>query len=148
MWLGPAPQRPFYALRFHSNWRWFFDYGTGDLGNDGVHRLDYGRRGLEAALAAQGRQLPEWPTAVSASGGKLFFDDAQEFPDTLMATWEYGREALLAYEMRIWTPNALEGEEEGATRSTTRRINVISSRRSARASARLAIFRSATSRPR
>ena len=113
MWLGPAPKRPFNPARFHANWRWFFDYGTGDLGNDGVHRLDYARRGLEAALAAQGRQLPEWPRAVSAAGGKLFFDDAQEFPDTLMATWEYDG-ALLAYEMRIWTPNALEGEEEGA----------------------------------
>jgi predicted dehydrogenase len=114
MWLGPAPLRAFNPMRFHSNWRWFFDYGTGDLGNDGVHRLDYGRRGLEAALAAQGRTLPEWPTAVSASGGKMFFDDAQEFPDTLVATREYGREAMLVYEMRIWTPNALEGEEEGA----------------------------------
>jgi predicted dehydrogenase len=114
MWLGPAPKRPFNPMRFHSNWRWFFDYGTGDLGNDGVHRLDYARRGLEAALAGQGRQLPEWPSAVSAAGGKLFFDDAQEFPDTLMATWEYNGAAMLVYEMRVWTPNALEGEEEGA----------------------------------
>ena len=114
MWLGPAPKRPFNPARFHSNWRWFFDYGTGDLGNDGVHRLDYARRGLEAALSAQGRALPEWPSAVSAAGGKLFFDDAQEFPDTLMVTWEYGGTAMLVYEMRIWTPNMLEGEEEGA----------------------------------
>ena len=114
MWLGPAPKRPFNPARFHSNWRWFFDYGTGDLGNDGVHRLDYARRGLEAALSAQGRVLPEWPSAVSAAGGKLFFDDAQEFPDTLMVTWEYGGAAMLVYEMRIWTPNMLEGEEEGA----------------------------------
>ena len=114
MWLGPAPKRPFNPARFHANWRWFFDYGTGDLGNDGVHRLDYARRGLEAALAAQGRVLPEWPSAVSAAGGKLFFDDAQEFPDTLMVTWEYGGAAMLVYEMRIWTPNFLEGEEEGA----------------------------------
>ena len=114
MWLGPAPKRPFNPARFHANWRWFFDYGTGDLGNDGVHRLDYARRGLEAALAAQGRVLPEWPSAVAAAGGKLFFDDAQEFPDTLVVTWEYGGAAMLVYEMRIWTPNMLEGEEEGA----------------------------------
>ena len=45
-WLGPAPKRPFNPMRFHGNWRWFFDYGTGDLGNDGVHRLDMARRGL------------------------------------------------------------------------------------------------------
>ena len=113
MWLGPAPKRRFNPTRFHSNWRWFFDYGTGDLGNDGVHRIDYARRALHAALAARGVSLPDWPQAVSASGGKLFFDDAQEWPDTLIAIWEYPM-AQLVYEMRIWTPNPLEGEQEGA----------------------------------
>ncbi len=112
-WLGPAPKRPFNPMRFHGNWRWFFDYGSGDLGNDGVHRVDYARRGLEAAMAAMGRPFPVWPSAVSASGGKLYFDDAQEWPDTLLVTWEYPG-ALLHYEMRIWSPHAIEGEEEGA----------------------------------
>jgi predicted dehydrogenase len=113
MWLGPAPLRPFNPNRFHSNWRWFFDYGTGDLGNDGVHRIDYARRGLEAAFAARGQKLPEWPAAVSSSGGKLYFDDVQEWPDTLNVTWEYPG-ALLVYEMRVWSSNPIEEEEEGA----------------------------------
>lgn len=113
MWLGPAPKRPFNPNRFHSTWRWFFDYGTGDLGNDGVHRTDYARRGLEAAFTGMGRTLPEWPTAVTSTGGKLYFDDDQEFPDTLMTTWEYPS-AMLTYEMRIWSPTPLEGEAEGA----------------------------------
>ena len=43
LWLGAAPKRPFNQYRFHGNWRWFFDYGCGDLGNDGVHRLDFCR---------------------------------------------------------------------------------------------------------
>ena len=74
LWLGPAPKRPFNRRRFHGNWRWFFDYGTGDLGNDGVHRIDYCRcvMGLDRAAA---RRSP-------AAGGKFFFDDAQEWPDT------------------------------------------------------------------
>jgi predicted dehydrogenase len=113
MWLGPAPLRPFNPNRFHSNWRWFFDYGTGDLGNDGVHRADYARRGLDAGFAARGQTLPDWPSFVSASGGKFFFDDAQEWPDTLVVTWDYPG-ATLMYEMRIWTPTPMEGEEEGA----------------------------------
>ena len=33
LWLGPAPKRPFNRYRFHGNWRWFFDYGSGDLGS-------------------------------------------------------------------------------------------------------------------
>jgi predicted dehydrogenase len=113
MWLGPAPKRPFNPNRFHSSWRWFFDYGTGDLGNDGVHRIDYARRGLEAGFAARGEKLPEWPTAVSVSGGKYYFDDQQEWPDTMLVTWDYPGATLL-YEMRIWSPYSLEGESEGA----------------------------------
>lgn len=113
MWLGPAPKRPFNRRRFHGSWRWFFDYGTGDLGNDGVHRLDIARWGLETALAGEGKTLPALPQAVSAHGGKLYFDDDQEWPDTLMVTYDYP-ECVLTYEMRIWTPYRLDGETEGA----------------------------------
>lgn len=113
MWLGPAPKRPFNPNRFHGSWRWFFDYGTGDLGNDGVHRVDYARRGLAAGFEAMGKRLPDWPTAVSAAGGKFFFDDAQQWPDTLVVTWDYPG-ATLMYEMRNWQPTTMEGEAEGA----------------------------------
>ena len=69
MWLGAAPKRAFNQRRFHGSWRWFFDYGCGDLGNDGVHRLDYGRW----ALGAIG-----YPLSISTAGGKFFFEDVQE----------------------------------------------------------------------
>lgn len=112
-WLGPAPKRPFNPLRFHGNWRWFFDYGAGDLANDGVHRLDQARWFMEAAVAASGEKPVGLPRSVSASGGKYYFDDAQEWPDTLMVTYDYpGR--LLTYEMRIWAPYPIDGEGEGA----------------------------------
>ena len=65
MWLGAAPKRPFNVKRFHGNWRWFFDYGTGDLGNDGVHRLDYARWALSTAAEAQGESPLSIPTKVS-----------------------------------------------------------------------------------
>jgi hypothetical protein len=83
------------------------------LGNDGVHRLDYARRGLEAGFAAQGRDLGGWPTAVAVSGGKFYFTDAQEWPDTLIVTWDYPG-ATLMYEMRLWSRPSLEGLAEGA----------------------------------
>jgi predicted dehydrogenase len=112
-WLGPAPKRPFNVRRFHGSWRWFFDYGTGDLGNDGVHRLDMARWALETALAAEGKSLPRFPKSVSALGGKYYFDDAQEWPDTLMVTYDY-LGSLLTYEMRVWNPYPLHEEAEGA----------------------------------
>jgi len=114
MWLGPAPLRPFNRVRFHGNWRWFFDYGTGDLGNDGVHRLDYGRWALQTAAAAKGETVPDLPRAVSAHGGKYYFDDAQEWPDTMMVTYDFAPGYLMTYEMRVWNAYPLDGESEGA----------------------------------
>jgi predicted dehydrogenase len=112
-WLGPAPKRAFNEKRFHGNWRWFFDYGTGDLGNDGVHRLDVARWALETAVAAEGKQLASVPKVVSAHGGKYYFDDAQVWPDTMMVTYDYGGH-LLTYEMRVWNRYPLHEESEGA----------------------------------
>ena len=123
MWLGPAPKRAFNPCRFHGNWRWFFDYGTGDLGNDGVHRLDYARWGLDTVLAAQGEQPLGTPRTVSAQGGKWYFDDMQEWPDTLQVTYEFPKASqssnqktgfILSYEMRLWSPYPYHGEKDGA----------------------------------
>lgn len=116
-WLGAAPKRPFNRNRFHGRWRWFYDYGTGDLGNDGVHRLDMAIAALSAACEAQGDPLPGMPRKIQASGGKWYFDDAQEFPDTLQVNYEYHsgeHRKLLTYEMRIWAPYAFHQNSEGA----------------------------------
>lgn len=113
-WLGPAPKRSFNARRFHGNWRWFFDYGTGDLGNDGVHRLDYARWFLAAAASGKGETVPLLPRAVSSLGGKYYFDDAQEWPDTLMVTYDFAGGFVLTYEMRLWSPYTMHEETEGA----------------------------------
>ncbi len=116
MWLGPAPKRPFNRNRFHGRWRWFYDYGTGDLGNDGVHRLDMALAALNAALEAEGKPPVGLPSKISATGGKWYFDDMQEFPDTLQVNYEFAGSPpkLLTYEMRIWAPYREYGLTEGA----------------------------------
>lgn len=117
MWMGPAPEKPFNVNRFHGRWRWFYDYGTGDLGNDGVHRLDMAVALLNAACEAQGESPIGLPTKICGSGGKWYFDDAQEFPDTMQVNYEFGagdRPKLLTYEMRIWAPYHYLGHSEGA----------------------------------
>jgi len=102
MWLGPAPARPFSQNRFHYNWHWHWDYGTGDIGNDGVHQVDVARWGLGVGL----------PNAVSASGGQLFYDDDHETPDTQLVTFEYD-ECYLIFEMRLWTNYPMDGHDNG-----------------------------------
>ena len=117
MWMGPAPKRPFNVNRFHGRWRWFYDYGTGDLGNDGVHRLDMAVAVFNAACGARGEQPLGMPSTISAHGGKWYFDDAQQFPDTLQVNYEFGtgpQRKLLTYEMRIWAPYRYQGQSEGS----------------------------------
>ena len=99
LWLGPAAERPFNRNRFHGSWHWNWDYGTGDLGNDGVHQIDLGRWAL--GLKA--------PKAVSCSAAKLGSKgDAQETPDTMVVTWEYD-DLLYVYEQRDFTPYKMPG---------------------------------------
>ena len=104
IWQGPAPERAYNAGIVGSAWRWLFDYGTGDLGNDGVHRIDYCR-------AVMG--LEEMPETISCAGGKFFFEDDQQWPDTMIVNYEYPR-AVLQYEMRLWSRPKLDGAGEGA----------------------------------
>jgi predicted dehydrogenase len=102
LWLGPAPKRPFTKNRWHYQWHWFWDYGGGDIGNDGIHQIDQARWGLGVGM----------PKAVSASGGQLFYDDDHETPDTQVITFEYDH-CYLLYEMRLWTDYDLEGHDNG-----------------------------------
>jgi predicted dehydrogenase len=102
IWLGPAPKRPYSRNRFHYNWHWHWDYGNGDIGNQGVHQMDIARWGLGVGL----------PKKVQASGGHFLFDDDQETPNTLTASFSYPEEnKLLVFEVRHWFTH----DEAGAT---------------------------------
>ncbi len=105
IWQGPAPERPFNANRYTYGWRWMWDYGTGDMGNDGVHDLDIARWGLGV----------DFPSEVQGIGDKLVFaGDIQETPDTQIVTFRFpDQQATLVYEQRLWSPYHQEGHENG-----------------------------------
>lgn len=101
LWVGPAQWREYQSNYVHYHWHWFYNFGTGDIGNDGVHGIDVARWGLG---------VQTHPSFVTGYGSKLFFDDDQEFPDTYTVAFEYpgegtvGQKRLLIYEQRIWSP--------------------------------------------
>jgi predicted dehydrogenase len=101
-WVGPAEMVPFQKNRFHYNWHWWHNFGTGDAGNDGAHELDIARWGLG---------VETHPTRIIGLGGKYFHDDDQEFPDTQTVVFEYpgdgrvGSQRQLVWEMRLWSTN-------------------------------------------
>ena len=98
LWTGPAPKRPFTQNRFHYNWHWFWDTGDGDIGNQGIHEMDKARWGLGV----------KYPIKASAIGGKVMFDDDQETPNVLNASFEFnenGKTKMLEFEVRHWITN-------------------------------------------
>jgi predicted dehydrogenase len=98
LWLGPAPERPFNPNRFHYNWHWNWDYGTGELGNNGIHALDRLRWLLDL----------DAPTRIVAGGGKLFYDDDQQTPDTMAVTFDFPA-CCVTWEHRVWSKGTGDG---------------------------------------
>ncbi len=41
LWLGPRPYRPYHPAYAPYHWRFWWDFGTGETGNNGVHIMDY-----------------------------------------------------------------------------------------------------------
>ncbi len=91
LWLGPSPSRPYCesvkedgsVIGVHPfNWRWFWDYGTGSLGDFACHWME----------------LPHWalklmhPSRISAAGPPPLLESTSS---GLVVTYEYpARESL------------------------------------------------------
>jgi predicted dehydrogenase len=95
LWCGPAPKNPprrnsksFGPI--HYDWHWTWDYGNGDLGNQGIHQMDIARWFLgEMELAPR----------VMAVGGRLGYEDDGETPNTVIIFQDYAK-APLIFEVR------------------------------------------------
>ena len=90
LWLGPAPQQPFHRNLVHYNWHWFWDTGSGDIGNQGVHQMDIARWGIDGAT---------FPKSVIGLGGRFGYEDQGQTPNTQIALFDYG-DAQLIFEVR------------------------------------------------
>ena len=109
LWLGPAPARAFNPNRFHYNWRFFWDYGNTELGNQGVHMLDIAIWGVQA-LRGFDNCLP---TRISDVSGIYWLDDAKEVPDTQVVSYDYGS-FQLTWELRSFGQHLpAEGSRNG-----------------------------------
>lgn len=50
VWLGPAPKRPYNPAYVPFKWRGFWDFGTGAIGDMGIHNLDTAYWALELTV--------------------------------------------------------------------------------------------------
>ncbi len=104
-WLGPAAKVP-YSKKIQGSsgngWHLLWDYGNGEIGNQGVHELDIMRWGLG---------LEGFPAKVYSTGGKfVHLNDGQDAPQVQTMTFEYpGRDVMLSFETRSGLTNTEAG---------------------------------------
>jgi predicted dehydrogenase len=98
LWQGPAQTQPFQVntvrkkpgLHVHYDWHYFWEYGNGEIGNQGVHEMDIACWGHHRGL----------PTGVHSAGARFGMDDAGQTPNTQATTFSYADGSILTFEVR------------------------------------------------
>jgi predicted dehydrogenase len=103
LWTGPAPDHPFNANYVHYNWHWFWDFGNGDIGNQGVHQMDVARWMIPGATL---------PDSVVSLGGRFGYKDQGETPNTQVAVLQFGAVPLI-FEVRGLKADSYLGQKVG-----------------------------------
>ena len=91
----------------HYDWHWIWDYGNGDLGNQGIHEMDKARWGLARTTL---------PNSVVSLGGRFGYVDDGETANTQLCVFDYG-DAKLIFEVRGLKTDKLQGRQASATSS-------------------------------
>jgi predicted dehydrogenase len=86
LWCGPAPKEEVHRKKLHYDWHWQWNYGNGDLGNQGIHQMDIARWFLgEMALS---------PT-VWSTGGRMGYEDDGQTANTQIVYHGYEKAPLI-----------------------------------------------------
>jgi predicted dehydrogenase len=110
LWCGPAPLKPPHRNvpgkghgTVHYDWHWVWDYGNGDLGNQGIHEMDKARWGL-------GKN--SLPNSVVSVGGRFGYVDDGETANTQICVYDYG-DCQLIFEVRGLKTDGVKGAKVG-----------------------------------
>jgi predicted dehydrogenase len=98
LWQGPAAEQPFQVnterkkpgLYVHYDWHYFWNYGNGEIGNQGVHEMDIACWGHNRGL----------PVNVFSAGGRFGLDDDGQAPNTQATTFAYADGSIMTFEVR------------------------------------------------
>lgn len=90
LWQGPAPRKDYQDNLVHYNWHWFWHWGTGEALNNGTHMVDLARWGLQV----------EYPKQVTSTGGRYYYQDDWQTPDTQLVSLDFGEKGVISWEGR------------------------------------------------
>ena len=103
LWLGPAPIQSFDHNLHPYNWHWFWDFGNGELGNNGIHYIDVARWGLNKGL----------PSRIYSTGGRFGYKDQGQTPNTQLVTYGFDDGTEMVMEVRGRYTNSEGGVSSG-----------------------------------
>ena len=103
LWLGPAQRTAFHTNLVHYNWHWFWAFGNGDIGNQGVHQFDIARWAIRGATL---------PRSVVTVGGRFGYTDQGETPNSQVSLMDFG-DTKLIFEVRGLSSQAYLGQGVG-----------------------------------
>lgn len=87
LWTGPAAKEKLTRSKFHYDWHWMWNTGTGEIGNNNVHSIDICRWGL--GVTGLGR-------SVTTYGGRLGYTDVADSPNSQVAIFDFGDKTLVS----------------------------------------------------
>jgi predicted dehydrogenase len=98
LWQGPSRDHPFMinvdrqkpGLYVHYDWHYFWEYGNGEIGNQGVHQMDLACWGHNRGL----------PIRVYSSGGRFGLGDDGQAPNTQATTFTYADGTIMTFQVR------------------------------------------------
>lgn len=96
LWLGPAPDRPYNPIYLPHDWRGWWDFGTGALGDMACHTTNLPFMGLQLGL----------PTRVHAESSEV---NPETYPSWATITYEFPARGNMPPVKLIW----YEGSENG-----------------------------------
>ena len=91
LWSAPRSMSPMQREQFHYDWHWQYNYGNGDIGNQGPHQLDVGRWMLGNPTA---------PKRVMSFGGRWGYQDDGQTANNQLAFYEFDNAAPLLFDNR------------------------------------------------
>jgi predicted dehydrogenase len=97
LWLGPAPERPYNKVYHPHDWRGWFDFGTGALGDMACHTTNLAFMALKLGL----------PTRVSAVSSEV---NPETYPAWATITYEFPARGDLPPVKLTWYEGAKDGE--------------------------------------
>ena len=115
LYCGPAPKGLLPRVNLHYDWHWQWDFGNGEIGNNGPHYLDLCRWVLGQS---------QLPARVITFGGRYGYQDDGQTPNTSISFYDY-KPAPILFEVRGLSKSTSNPAMDSFSTSTKKGVKLV-----------------------